>query len=520
MVKIDSIGDIVWSQCYGSSGNEMLDKDAASMSYGNQGDLLVATPDGGYAILGTTSRPDTMGDVSGYHGHVNNTYFTNKAGDLWLFKIDGAGVLQWQKCIGGSINEEPGALLIDDNGGFIIGATTSSSNGDATGSGYHGGRNNSFEGGDMWVLKTDSVGTILWQKCFGGAHADWLNNVTKSKEGGYLLSGISSSVDQDVWNPIAGTGTYTPMPLLIKINDTGSIEWSKSYKAANMGERIRSTFQNLAGEYMSIYQASTGYTVTKLDSTGIVWNFNNNSNASWENRHIIQNTDGSYMVVGKYASNPNTVFVQKYAACPSYTYEAVTICKGTSYTFGSQTITEVGIYYDTLVSVISCDSIVKLIVTVDSIVVPSITATGNTLSTGTYTSYQWLDGSNNPISGATAQTYEATAAGNYRVLVTGANGCSDTSIAYNHTPSSINKPTLFSNMKLYPNPVSDVVYIEMPELKGKATVTINTLDGRTLVVQPLQGTKQSLSIENLPTGIYFIKITTGEGAAVRKIVKE
>src|SRR5690606_4924761 len=98
-----------------------------------------------------------------------------------------------------------------------------------TGSGNHGGRNATFEGGDMWVIKTDSLGTVTWQKCFGGTRADWLNNLIVSQEGGYLLSGIGSSVDGDAWNPIAGTGTYNPQPINIKIDDTGSIEWSRSY---------------------------------------------------------------------------------------------------------------------------------------------------------------------------------------------------------------------------------------------------------------------------------------------------
>ncbi len=382
------------------------------------------------------------------------------------------------------------------------------------------GRNNTFEGGDMWILKTDSIGNILWKKCFGGAHADWLNNLTKSQEGGYLLSGISSSVDQDVWNPIAGTGTYTPMPLLIKIDDTGTIEWSKSYKANIMGERIKSTFQNLEGKYLSIY--FNPYTIVELDSTEIVWRFNNNtnSNTAWENKHFIQNTDGSYMVIGNYSSSPNTAFVQKYAACPSYTYENITICKGTSYVIGSQTISTAGVYWDTLLMASGCDSLIKITLTIDSIDAPIINANGNILSTGTYTTYQWLDGSNNPIIGATSQTYEATIAGNYSVVVTGSNGCSDTSSAFNHTPSSITEPSLFSNMKLYPNPVSDVLYLEIPQLKGKATVTINTLDGRTLVTKSLNGTKQTLSLEKLPSAVYFIKITTNEGTSVRKIVKE
>src|SRR5690606_7691051 len=110
--------------------------------------------------------------------------------------------------------------------------------------------------------------------------------------------------------------------------------------------------------------------------------------------------------------------------------------------------------------------------------------------------------------------------GNYRVVVTGNNGCSDTSEVYNHTPSSIDESALFSNMKLYPNPASDVINLEISQLKGKATLELTGVDGRLVITKSLSATHDQLSIAKLPSGIYFIKITTEESTVVRKIVKE
>ncbi len=208
------------------------------------------------------------------------------------------------------------------------------------------------------------------------------------------------------------------------------------------------------------------------------------------------------------------------SACPSYTYETVNICKGETYTFGTQNITTAGIYWDKHNMVSGCDSFVKLTLTVDSVITPIITANGNVLSTTIFANYQWLDANKNEINGATAQNYETETAGNYFVVVTNENGCSDTSEVYNHTPSNINEAVFFNTMKLYPNPATEIINIELPQLKGQTTLTISALDGRTMVIKNIVSPNTQLSIKDLPNGFYFIKISTEDGTAIRKIVKK
>src|SRR5947208_3114694 len=72
--------------------------------------------------------------------------------------------IEWQKCLGGSDWEAGFAIVQTIDGGFAIAGTANSNDGDVIG--YHGGY---YSPGDCWVVKLDSTGTILWQKCLGGS---------------------------------------------------------------------------------------------------------------------------------------------------------------------------------------------------------------------------------------------------------------------------------------------------------------------------------------------------------------
>ena len=75
-----------------------------------------------------------------------------------------------------------------DGGYLLLGNSRSSGNGDVTGS-NHGG----VYKGDIWVVKTDDAGTILWQKLLGGDKDEIGYSVEPTADGGCVLVGSSSS---------------------------------------------------------------------------------------------------------------------------------------------------------------------------------------------------------------------------------------------------------------------------------------------------------------------------------------
>ena len=164
VVKMDDVGSLQWQKCFGGSSYEIAGS-------------IIQTLDGGYIIAGHTISTD--GDVSGNHG----------GHDAWVVKMDAVGTPQWQKCFGGSSYEIAGSIIQTLDGGYIIAGQTTSTDGDV--SGNHGDH-------DSWVVKMDAVGTLQWQKCFGGSHCEIAGSIIQTLDGGYIIAGYATSTDGDV----------------------------------------------------------------------------------------------------------------------------------------------------------------------------------------------------------------------------------------------------------------------------------------------------------------------------------
>ena len=110
---------------------------------------------------------------------------------------------QWGKTLGGLENERAVAVERSPDGGYVVLGETSS---------YGAGSQ------DLWIIKLDRAGTILWHRTYGGTGYESAAAVTASPEGGYLVVGTTSSVTsggQDAW--------------LVKIDESGAVEWGRSY---------------------------------------------------------------------------------------------------------------------------------------------------------------------------------------------------------------------------------------------------------------------------------------------------
>jgi hypothetical protein len=127
--------------------------------------------------------------------------------------------------------------------------------------------------------------------------------------------------------------------------------------------------------------------------------------------------------------------------------------------------------------------------------------------------YTWVDcnNSNQPIAGATAQSYTATANGSYAVIVE-LNGCSVTSNCVAITTVGLEdlKAGIF---RIYPNPASTEINVELDK-----TTAIRMVDVTGKILLELNGAAfYAIDVSNLTTGIYMIE--TAEGAKA-KFVKQ
>ncbi len=146
---------------------------------------------------------------------------------------------------------------------------------------------------DMWLVKLDSKGDMLWQEIYGGSLSDRGSRVIPDSDGEYLLAGYTQSY---------GAGGYDVW--LVKIDSSGVPQWQKTYgdtlddyafsviPAENKGYII-------AGTTTSTKYGKYDFWVFQVDSMG---------NLGWETimggvdqdqaRSIKQTSDGGYIIAG------------------------------------------------------------------------------------------------------------------------------------------------------------------------------------------------------------------------------
>ncbi len=196
-----------------------------------------------------------------------------------------------------------------DNSGNIIWQKTYGSSGDeepyvieiTDDGGYIvAGYTNSFDLDsfwDVWVLKLDVGGNISWQKTYGGRHWDIVYFLQQTRDGGYVLAGKTNSF-----------GEGPEYAWVVKLNDSGDVSWEKMYGGGNWRSIANSIQQTGEGGYIV-----AGYTISLASNFNIsrdIWilKLDTNGDISWQKTYggidndsafsIRQAMDGGYMIAG------------------------------------------------------------------------------------------------------------------------------------------------------------------------------------------------------------------------------
>jgi hypothetical protein len=284
VVKLDSLGNLEWEQAYGGAGGEA-------------GRGITETHDGGYVFVGYADSTD--GDVSGLHA----------LSDVWLVKIDNAGSLLWQHCLGGSSFENGRNVRLTNDNGFIIAAMTSSSDGDAI------GNTDTTIFGGTWVIKTDSLGNIEWQDTYGGSWFEFGQDVWNLPNGNFLFGAHTSSTDGDVTAPHNGGADYW----VLNLDDTGNVIWNKCYggsdseslhslRLTNDGGFLAMGHSTSSDGDVSVNKGSNDYWLIRADSSGnLLWEVSMGGSGREYGKTVIQTNNGGYLVVGESDSNDGDV---------------------------------------------------------------------------------------------------------------------------------------------------------------------------------------------------------------------
>lgn len=280
IIKLDNSGNIEWKNCYGGSSGEELRS-------------IDQTTDSGYFVVSYTSS--TNGDVSGGHGSA----------DFWIYKLDKTGSMQWQKCLGGSGDDQGKYGIQTSDGGYIVTGWTNSVDGDVTG--LHGSH-------DEWVVKLDSTGNIQWQKCYGGSEFDFGSGIEQTSDHGYIVGGRTSSSDGDV-NGLHDFEDYW----IIKLDSNGILQWQKCL-GGSLGEEFYAIQQTNDGGYISCGRTESNdgdvngshgdveAWIVKLDSAGNFQWQKCLGGSSYDVAYALhQTTDNGFIITGRTESTNGDV---------------------------------------------------------------------------------------------------------------------------------------------------------------------------------------------------------------------
>lgn len=277
--------------------NRLIGSKYTDQAYG-----VTQTADDGFVIVGHVWSLDSSIVVDANLGEYH----------IWIIKLDSSGKFVWDKRIGGDGTESVSSVIALDDGGIVIlGSSNSSRNGDV--SDVSNGKT------DIWVVKMDSKGLILWNKLLGGEYIDMGHELTLASDESIVLIGSAYVVNRNeyfvlkmdlsgnsIWKKrLSERNSYNSMSIipmsngdiliagmsrltgeLIKFDKEGEMIWQKSIgrKRLNVQYSIKSSVSSNGDIVLAGYSSPQRWSeedesvndlnmwVTKLDASGnLMW---------------------------------------------------------------------------------------------------------------------------------------------------------------------------------------------------------------------------------------------------------
>lgn len=291
---IMSAQDIMWEKSFGGRHADYLADVQPTMDYG-----FILAGSSLSKKTGTKSQEGT-GDL-----------------DYLIWKMDESGSTDWQKSYGGSGSDLLKVVLNTPDGGFILGGISNSAMG-------FDKKEEGRGGSDFWIIRTDAKGNELWQKVFGGKGEDDLTALIRTKDGGFLIGGSSSSTAEANEKLLGRKKESSRGSLdywIIKIDAEGNEQWQRTYggKYADVLQSMTATADGgyIVGGYSNSpaskdkatanLGSGNDFWILKLDEQGAMeWQQSLGGAGEDQLKVVLQTKDGNYIAAGHSNSTTRT----------------------------------------------------------------------------------------------------------------------------------------------------------------------------------------------------------------------
>ncbi len=245
VIKYDKNGNIDWNKNFGG-----MDMDG--------GRCALEDSDGNYILVGWTRS----------FGAGNS--------DFYILKLSPKGELIWNKTWGGNNFDEANCILETEDGYLIVGYTLSYGSG----------------GKDVALIKIDKNGNILWYKTYGGTKDDSGSSIVKTSDGNYLIVGLTFSygIKGDVY--------------VLKIDSYGNVIWEKNFggQESDEGNDVVETSNGdfvIVGNTRSFGCMGLGVYILRLSSSGdLLWQKVYDGEGDDDARTILEINNGDLLIGG------------------------------------------------------------------------------------------------------------------------------------------------------------------------------------------------------------------------------
>ncbi len=482
-----------------------------------------------------------------------NFTLTNAGADIFLVKYDAIGNVLWAKNGGGTTNDRGVSVAVDASGnayvtGYFNSSTITFGTYTLTNAGSY----------DIFLVKYDSSGNVLWAKSAGGTSSDDGASVAVDASGNSYVTGAFSS-DTITFGSYTLTNASGTDIFLVKYDVSGNVVWATSTTGTSL-DRGNSIANDATG---NVY--ITGY----FESPAIAFG-----------SYILNNTDGSDIFLAKYDGNGNVIWATNAMGTSWDVGRSVAVdASGNAYvtgnfespsiTFGSFTLTNAGFYdiflvkYDSAGNVIWAKSSEGTDLDEGNSV--AVDAVGNSYVTGAFSSpaitfgsftltntsapnfdmflikydgsgnVQWAtsaggtdgDGGNSitvDVSGNSIVTGSFNSStitfGSYFLTNTSA-GVGDIFLAKSGSGNvGVDKINNSYNISISPNPATETITIEVPTTSQHIQLSILNFEGQKLLIHQITEHKTQIDISSLPKGVYFVRITNDRMVEVGKFIKQ